>query len=511
MADANVQIQIQTTADKSGTNQAAKGLDEVRSAGEATGQSSRRVVEGMNRSWAGLSSMVRGGSDAVKGFGEVMGGVFQSLGKATWVGWAIQGITLVIANLGKLRDAFGQTAEDTEAKGERIAAAMAQAQEAAKQLGEQRLDALKRELTFLAENAAATVTSLRAALVAAEELADAQDRLDLAKIEADGGMTEEAKVRGRAAIAGRAAERRSGAAVGLAEGVVNSRRGMAEGAQQAEIVAAGRFASARDSVATLERARAEAVAEIAASRAQLHKDIDAAGAADTALPGADSLATGQAKFRALSAAAVREQAASARLQVLDGEGGQALQARRQAELATAAKELDAANQAALASAKALAEAEAALTQVRSQRAALDAIEAQRRGIETEAAAGPARAKDEAHARAQRESLAQADAANLAARVGGKVATDATRLPGIAPELTDAVREAAQALQKDGATADEGAALAKALGPLLDAVKAIPERQFARETEKYEAISAMVLRMTADLRRLEEQAKNARTR
>lgn len=522
MSDSNVDIKIRTQADTAGAKAVASALGDVNAAAKGSaktiedrlGDQAKRSVEGLNRTFEGLGQAVQGGATGVRGLGNAIAGVFQALGKATWVGWVISGISLIIANLEKLKAMFGTTAEDTEAAAKRMEEALKMVREEARQLGEQKLDTLRANLDAIAAAAKQTYDDLGTALERAEELATAQDQLELSRIERDPNLSEEEKVRRRAAVAEGAAARKSATAVKLAEGEAERARTVQGGAAQQETAAAGEVARIQGVISARKKVVDEANAEIARSREQLKAELADIEKNDAALPGADSLITKGAKSEAYRRAQERERGAFSRRESITGEAGQVRGAALEAELAAALKQLDAANAAAIAGTEALIQAEKNLGAVREQRAKVDAVEKTRRDEEAAAQAAQAaerdRAKREAAQAAAERELADVDVQNLGVRTAAKVAG----LPkGLGADQIAAATEKAKAVAEGPANASELDALARELGPLLLAIQAIPNpgERARQEAANMQAIIQMVRDIRRRIEAIEQREKNNRTR
>lgn len=460
-------IKISTTADTGGADRAAAALGKVTAATQAGAAQSKDAAKAAND----LGENFDKGAAAGRVLGEVSRGNVLALGQ---LGAALKAIgALLRANLiGGLitLGAIGASIllpiikgfQDKKKAVEDTGKALDAAKAAAQRLGEQRLETLGAELERISAAAQSTVQDLEASLAAAEKLAEAQDRLDLARIEADTSLTEEQRVGRRAAVAERAAARRSASAVSQAEGIVGARRGAAGEFGALETQAADRFTAAARRVDAIDKQLADANALIAATNAEFSRRVAEIQATTPA--GTEQ----QARILELGAEIQARQApAVATRDLLNSPQGQLQQAAARGELAAAEKALAEANAAALKSAQELTDAERNLSRVRATQEALAPIEAQTRAIETGRAATAARERDAARTREGARSatleLIGSDAANSATRLAvGLQGSAAGRADPAVKAAADSLRAAAQAAREGGATEAEAQALIDAL-------------------------------------------------
>lgn len=468
MPDNEVKIPIVTTADTSGAKAAASALDEVKKQTEKSADAAKVQSKAVNE----LGENFEKGAAAGRVFGEISRGNVLALGQ---LGAAVKAIgALLKTNLiGALLTigAIGATIllpiikgfMDKKKAADEAAKSVDSVTAAAKKLGEQELDTLKRELDAIAGRADDTLAALNAAIAAASELADAQDQLDIAKIEADPSLTAEDKVKRRADIADRAAARRSTTAINQAEGVVGIRRSARDEASAQESRAAANFNAASQ---PFERAK-ELERQIAENnaRAKGGTRADAAAANAANIPLRNELA---------------------------GLNDPQKKAAAETSLAEATKQLEAANKAALKSAEDLAKAEAEVARVRDQQKALAPIQSETRRVQAETQLLPAR---EADAAARQKAAAEADAqfSARAAAPGLQAGAQQVGRTTQNPEIFDA----AKALNAAAAAAIEGGTTSEEAKALIEAAANL-EAAFKKRDQESAALKAAVAALTGKL-------------
>jgi hypothetical protein len=472
-------IKIVTTADTTGSKAAASSLNDVsKAAGKGTAAA---LAQG--KAVNELGENFDKGAAAGRVFGDISRGNVLALGQ---LGAAIKAVgallktnliggLLTIGAIGAtillpIIQGFVQKKKAADDAANSVDAVTA----AAKKLGEQRLDTLRAELDAIAGRADDALTALTAAITAANELADAQDQLDLAKIEADPSLSAEEKVTRRAAIAERAATRRSASAVAQAEGVVGIRRTARDEASRAETGAAANFTAASQPFARAREIEREIAANNAAARGGSRTVASAAARANVPL-NAELSRLNDPKTKAANETA----------------------------LAEATKQLEAANKAALKSAEDLAAAEAEVARVRGQQKALAPIQEETRRVQTEAALVPARQADAA-ARADAAAEAAALFNTRAAAPGLQAGAQQVGRSGAAaksPELftaAKALNDAAAAAQEGGTTAEEAKALVEAAANL--------QAVFDKQKLESAALKASIATLAAQIKTLGKSAQ-----
>ena len=461
MAESNLDIKIRTSADTAGASAAAASLKGVEAASKdvaSVNESAEKRVARTGAAFGVLSSVVRG--DVAGAFRAVLP-LAASTGRAIAIltgpiGIVIGGLVLLASTAKK---AFEEKRENRiKADADAAADSLKATEEAAKELGEQRLETLNAALKAVATNAANALADLESALELAAKVADAEDQLAEARDAADPNLSEEARVTRRAARAEAAATRRSATAEAQAQGVVKARMAPRDAASAAETSAAENYSRITGQLEALRGSRATAQATIASSRAQLSAEYATLNERNLPAPQAQAIRSNQ-----LRAAAAREASAFETLRGLDSESGRTREAGLAAAQTAALKELNAANAAAIQAAEELAAAESRLAGVRKEQAAVGPLEAETRKIRTSQEAAAARQRDAEARDAGALDLLGADAANTGTRMAMKLQRSGAYASN--PDVksaADALAAAADAARQGGTTAGEMSALIDAL-------------------------------------------------
>jgi hypothetical protein len=476
-----VVIQISTPADVSGAVASTAAIKDVGKATGAAATSTQAQAKATNE----LGENFEKGAAAGRVLSEVSRGNVFAFGQ---LGAAIKTIGVLLkTNLIGALFTLGAVAAnillpiiagfmDKKKAVEDSTKAVEAATKAVKDLGEQRLETLQGALALIDETAKRTLEDLNDALDSAEKLADAQDRLAIARIEADPNLSESAKITARAGIADSAAARRSAAAISLAEGVVGARRNAAQGASSVESSAAGRFNEASGRVESAASFRRNLEGQVSGVRSEMA-----------------NAAQGSLGFNepAYLAAAGRLDELTDKIALLNAPEGQAREAGLKTDLLAATTALNDANKAALKSAEDLAESERKLAKVRADQAAIVPVEKQIREIQTAGDLKTAAVKDT-------EAATLTTAGTQAGRFGSfgrNVANGAGADTGLASVAT-ALSAAAKAAQTDGTTREEVQAVIAAAQDLA--------RELAARKQESTALNAA-------LRTLTTQMQTVRTR
>jgi hypothetical protein len=433
------------------TTSAAQTTDEQRRATERNTATQARAASSMSL----LASLLRGD---LQGAYRAAQAAAHATGRATAVMLGPIGILIgALVTLGMAaKRGFDERRENRLKKdAEDAQVAMEAADEAAKKLGEQQLETLRVELARIRGDAEATVVALKQAIEDAGALADAEDQLNLARIESDPTLNPAEKISERAMIAERAVARRSAAAVQLAEGTANQARRVRDDTQLQESGAGSRLNRA---VAASDRALSEQrnlPERQAAARNALRNEDRALREERTQISSSDPRrAEIDARIKEIGDAlkTVNEDVAK---QVNDRVRAAT------AELASAQEQFAAANEAAIQSANQLAAAERELARVRDQRSVLDSIEAQTRAVNRDRELGAAITPGMAPV-----------ATDILADTARSQDSIYLRINPNLKKLNDAVAKAAAAALEDGTSMEEADALAKALTEFATTLKSV---------------------------------------
>lgn len=496
MAETNLDIKIRTTADTTGATAAAASLKGVESASKGAATSAQAQSKATNE----LGENFEKGAAAGRVLSEVSRGNVLALGQ---LGAALKtiGVLLKTNLIGALFTLGAVAAQvilpmvagfmNKKKAVEEATSAVEQATKAVKDLGEQRLETLQGALALIDETAKRTLEDLNDALDSAEKLADAQDRLAIARIEADPNLSDSAKISARAGIADSAAARRSAAAISLAEGVVGARRNAAQGASSVETSAAGRFNEASGRVESAASYRRNLEGQVPGLRGEMA-----------------SAAQGELGFNepAYLVAAGKMDELTAKIALLNVPEGQAREASLKTDLLAATTALNDANKASLKSAEDLAESERKLAKVRADQAAVAPVEKKIREIDTGAQLTTAKAKEAAAAQEAVKAVPERVLTETAGRVQNPGDLNAAQEKQVVQRALEINRNAAaQAGTQAGETIGEAFGMAlKELFPEVTNAILINVR-----SQINEAVKAESARINARLDQSDARARNER--
>ncbi len=444
MADPNeVKIHVKTTSDVQGvenTSTAIKGL----------ASKAKPAVEGLNRTFEGLSQAMQGGASMARGLGNAIGGIFAAAGKFAWVGLLIQGIGLVISIIGRMKDAFADSAKVGEESAKKASDAWVAGMDRAASAGDQKLVEYFKEIARAANEATKEIDAVTNAIIAQT---DADEAVALAQIDANEALSDSEKLQSKASVR---ANFRAGRAQTKINAMADQERVQADLASQAQAgvgIADGELSRRQKALSYVDALDPEKLkAEKALINKQLAQNIGNPNQADRMSKQAELMA----KLNELDANIAS-----------GGPDGSAFAARRaQAAAAVAAGEK--AKQAA--EEKANEEARALeilkrnnardLTVLTKTTAAQQTVD----NLTTGAQIKTTRANEQEQARKD-GILAQigSDSANKATAFGSKLAgTQAAKDDSKIKDAADAVLAAAQAARQGGATESESQALLAAL-------------------------------------------------